>query len=84
MENVTLITKLAETGTLGILLGLSLYALVGVYKKLIEEKDKRIDDAKEVTKSVVITLDKNTDALKGIEMKLTKIEDDSTRYHNGK
>lgn len=76
--------KLAETGILGILLALSLYALVSVYKKLLEEKDKRIADEKERTNTLVVTLDRNTDVMKGVEFRLTKIEDDADRFHNNK
>lgn len=50
------LTKLLDYGLLGILLSLSIAAVVALYKKVLELEDKRVTDSTETNKTVTIAL----------------------------
>ena len=77
-----LIAKLGNyEGPVGLMLGITLFFLVSVAKKLFDTEENRVKDSKEETHTVIISLDKNSDALNknadvlmNINLRLDRIE----------
>lgn len=63
MEPAIQLTNLDKYGLLGSLLAISLLVCYILFKLLIEEKDRRISDAKETAQHVTVSLDNTSTAL---------------------
>jgi hypothetical protein len=61
-----IIPKLLDQGLLGILLAIAIFAIVSLYKKVLELQDSRVKDSKETNNTVSVALHAVTDGMENM------------------